>query len=101
MREVVITGETLGQTPGSGVETVLLSLRDEYGSLQAMVLQPTFPLTLQLEAWRDGRDHDGWTYTITITATDRAGNIGMAEAIVTVAPPGRASGSVRTAREVQ
>ncbi len=56
----------------SGVASVVITVTDEYGTVQ-----PTtngFNTTLPLEAWREGTDMDGRHYTITAVITDKAGN---------------------------
>lgn len=67
----------------SRLDSFQLSVKDEYGEVEP-TMQPRFQTQIQLEAWRDGRDLDGRIYTISITATDAAGNSATAEATVTV-----------------
>ena len=57
---------------GSGIASVLITVTDEYGQYNMTV--PGFGNTIQLEAWREGTDKDGRHYTITVVATDKAGN---------------------------
>ena len=56
----------------SGIASVIISVTDEYGIYNMTV--PQFGSTIQLEAWREGTDKDGRTYTITVVATDKTGN---------------------------
>ena len=67
----------------SGLNSVQLSVKDEYGQVEP-VIGPYLTMQIQLEARRDGNDLDGRVYTISITATDRAGNSATGETAVTV-----------------
>lgn len=66
----------------SGVASVVFTVTDEYGSIKPVL--SGFNSTIQLEAWRDGSDKDGRTYTITAIATDAAGNSTTATTVVLV-----------------
>lgn len=52
--------------------SVEITVTDEYGIYNMTV--PGFGSIVQLEAWREGTDKDGRHYTITVVATDNAGN---------------------------
>ena len=67
----------------SGLNSFQLAVKDEYGQVEP-VIGPYLQTQIQLEAQRDGRDLDGRVYTISITATDSAGNEAKVEATVTV-----------------
>lgn len=67
----------------SGLNSFQLSMKDDYGRVEPLT-GLLFQRKIQLEAWRDGRDPDGRVYTISITATDCAGNTATAETTVIV-----------------
>jgi len=80
MKNVVITGSATDT--GSGIASVTFTVVDEYD-----LVEPTltgFGQTIQLEAWRNGNDRDGRTYTITATATDNLGHVTTASSVVLV-----------------
>ncbi len=70
MRDIVINGTAADSE--SGVASIEITVKDEYGIYNMTV--PGFGSTIQLEAWREGTDKDGRHYTITVVATDKAGN---------------------------
>lgn len=57
---------------GSDIQTVSISVADEYGKYTYWNLK--YGDTVQLEAWRNGNDANGRVYTITAVVTDKAGN---------------------------
>jgi hypothetical protein len=63
---------------------------DEYGTYTSRsdvpltVANGTYSFTVFLEAWRNGSDADGRTYTITVTAKDSKGNTATKSVIVKV-----------------
>lgn len=67
----------------SRVDSVELRVKDEYGQVEPAI-GPYLHGKIWLEAWRDGHDSDGRIYTISITATDYAGNRATAETTVTI-----------------
>lgn len=67
---ITISGNIV--THGSDVKSVTISVVDEYGKYNMQGLK--FGDTVMLEAWRDGNDMDGRTYTIIVAVTDQAGN---------------------------
>lgn len=81
MVEVLVTGSA--DDGLSGLNSVQLSVKDEYGQVEP-VIGPYLQRQIQLEARRDGNDLDGRVYTISITATDHAGNSATGETAVTV-----------------
>lgn len=87
MIDVTVNGFAYDEPDGSGLKSAQIKVEDEYGEVELTVAG--FSTTVQLEAWRDGPDHDGRVYTISITATDYAGNMSTAETTVTV-PHGQA-----------
>jgi len=80
MVDVRIDGSATDVT--SGIASVVITVSDEYGIYNMPV--SGFGSTIQLEAWRDGSDKDGRVYTITVIATDMAGNQSTATTMVTV-----------------
>ncbi|MDO8446986.1 MAG: hypothetical protein Q7T53_12970 [Deltaproteobacteria bacterium] len=56
----------------SGLASVVITVTDEYGTVEPIV--NGFNTTIPLEAWRKGTDKDGRIYTISVIATDIAGN---------------------------
>jgi len=81
MVNILVTSSATDKS--SGLYSFQLSVRDEYGLVEPTV-ETRFRTQIQLEAQRQGNDHDGRTYIISITATDGAGNTATAEATVTV-----------------
>ncbi len=67
----------------SRVSSTEIVVKDEYGQVEP-IIGPYLQGRIWLEAWRKGSDIDGRVYTISITATDYAGNITTAETTVTV-----------------
>ena len=87
---VIVTGTV--SDAGSGVDLASgeFVVSDEYGVVQpsggvSMADDGTFLIAIPLAASRRGNDHDGRTYSIAISATDRAGNTGSADVRVIVA----------------
>ncbi|MFC2059418.1 S8 family serine peptidase [Chloroflexota bacterium] len=68
---------------GSGLVAINTAVIDEYGALD-QDFGSSYSGTFDVEAWCDGGDADGRTYTFRFTATDRAGNEASVDAIVTV-----------------
>jgi probable HAF family extracellular repeat protein len=86
---VTVSGTILDEPEGSVVESAAYTVVDEYGQIQpsgSVTLGPggSYAFTIQLQASRDGHDRDGRLYTIEVSATDDAGNLGTASATVTV-----------------
>jgi len=77
---VVINGSAIDNE--SGIASVVITVHDEYDVYNMTV--PGFGSTIQLEAWREGTDKDGRVYTITVVATDNAGNQSTASTMVIV-----------------
>jgi hypothetical protein len=79
--------ETAGCTVNA--KTTAYAVTDEYGLIQptgGIILGAggTYSFTVPLQASRLGKDLDGRQYTITVRATDNAGNAGSASVVVTV-----------------
>lgn len=82
---VLVTGSSTDD--GSGVGSVTWALSDSYGEISGGGSLPSggsFSLPIVLPASRRGNDPNGRVYTITITATDGAGNTGTRTVQVTV-----------------
>ncbi|MEW6034836.1 MAG: S8 family serine peptidase, partial [Chloroflexota bacterium] len=86
MVPVTISGMAKDEAGGSGLGLLRIVVRDEYGKVQPGVAR--FGTTILLEASRMGKDKDGRTYTITVTASDVAGNTSIAVATVVVTTRG-------------
>jgi hypothetical protein len=56
----------------SDIASISFKVTDEYGTIEPTITG--FNTTIQLEAWRDGKDKDGRVYTISVTIKDNAGN---------------------------
>jgi Kelch motif len=89
MVDDVVNG-TLGDgTSGLDPASVTFTVVDSYGAVQpsgSVTVNPdgTFSFVVSLEASRLGTDLAGRTYTITVRATDQAGNTSTAIIVVTV-----------------
>jgi len=75
---VTIAGSVVDDT---GVQAAWIEVDDEYDECNGLhditgLLGPdgSFSLTLDLIAWRNGKDRDGRTYDVCLHATDAAGN---------------------------
>ena len=88
---VTVSGTITDEPGGSGVEPSSAAYRvmDEYGQIQpsgsvTLDADGSYAFTVALQASRKGNDRDGRHYTIVVSATDMAGNLGVASATVTV-----------------
>ena len=88
---MVVSGAITDEPGGSGVQasSAAYVVTDEYGQIQPHGTIPLgadgqYAFTVSLEASRKGSDQDGRHYTITVSASDNAGNLGTASAVVTV-----------------
>jgi len=79
MRDVLIQGEA---TDLCSDVTLEFTVVDEYGEVEPDISD--FDEVIQLQASRLGKDKDGRTYTISVTATDGSGNRGTASTVVLV-----------------
>ena len=89
MVPVTVSGTITDNLSGVNPSSATFAVHDEYG-----LVQPSGPVTLgsggsysfvvSLQASRDGSDQDGRQYTITVSASDLAGNHGSASTVVTV-----------------
>jgi N-acetylneuraminic acid mutarotase len=89
MVAVTVTGAMSDSLSGINLAAASFSTIDEYGRVQpsgtiAVNADGTFSFSVDLEARRDGRDGDGRTYTIVITALDLAGNLATATIAILV-----------------
>ncbi len=84
-KQVMVTVRVTGSSNDllSRVSSTEIAVKDEYGQVEP-IIGPYLQGKVWLEAWREGRDLDGRVYTISITATDYAGNVAIAETTVTV-----------------
>jgi len=64
----------------------VIEMIDEYG-VYDQDLGVKFSGSVIFEAWGEGKDKDGRTYTIRITAWDKAGNESHADAVITILHP--------------
>jgi len=88
---VTVSGTIIDESGGSGVQagSAAYQVTDEYGQPQpsgdvTLKADGSYAFTVPLQASRRGNDPDGRHYTITVSATDKAGNPGMGSATVTV-----------------
>jgi len=78
---------------GSGIQSIHIEVIDEYGEcepevqdiLPEEIIDGTWERTIELMASRRGKDKDGRTYTIIVTATDSLGNV-IAKEIEIIVP---------------
>ncbi len=70
MIDVTIGGEATDSL--SGIAQTTFTVEDEYDTIEPDVFG--FNTAIQLEAWREGNDLDGRTYTISAVTIDKAGN---------------------------
>jgi hypothetical protein len=79
-----------GLSRGSGVQagSAAYVVMDEYGQIQpsgsVTLVDARYAFTVALQASRRGNDSDGRHYTIAVSAKDKAGNLGVESATVTV-----------------
>jgi len=89
MVSVTVSGTITDSLSGVNPSTAAFAVVDEYGLVQPsgpVSLGPggTYSFAVLLQASRNGNDKDGRQYTITVSADDFAGNLGLAATIVTV-----------------
>jgi len=82
MVNVIIHGKAIDNLSGIDRDSLTFKVIDEYGKVQPLIAG--FGSSIKLEASIDAKDKDGRTYTISVTAKDKAGNESVASAIVTV-----------------
>jgi len=86
---VTVSGTIIDEPDSSEVSSAAYQITDEYGQIQPSgTFTPgaagRYAFTVDLQASRTGNDQDGRRYTITVSATDQAGNRGDALTLVTV-----------------
>jgi hypothetical protein len=86
---VTVMGTITDTGSGVNTKTAAYVVKDEYGEVQpqgTIALGPTgsYSFTILLQASRLGIDKDGRRYTITVVASDNAGNSGSKTTVVTV-----------------
>jgi hypothetical protein len=81
----------MNEPGGSGVQanSAAYQVMDEYGQVQpsgsvTLGMNGQYTFTVALQASPRGNDQDGRHYTIVVSASDMAGNLGRALATVTV-----------------
>jgi hypothetical protein len=87
---VTLSGTALDN--GTGLASISVRVFDEYGLVEPVVEPITidggssldWTVSFELEAWRDGNDHDGRTYTIEVMVTDKACNVSTSRTTVRV-----------------
>ena len=90
MAPVTVSGTITDTGCAVNAKSAAYVVTDEYGAVQpsgAVALGPggSYSFTVLLQASRLGTDLNGRQYTITVRASDNAGNAGSASAVVTVA----------------
>ena len=86
---VAVSGNISDAGVGLLAGSARFSVADEYGQAQpsgaiAVGGAGAYAFNVALVAARDGNDQDGRHYTITVRASDRAGNVGTCQTVVTV-----------------
>jgi hypothetical protein len=86
---VTVSGTITDTGSGVNANTAAFSVKDEYAHVQptgAITLSPggSYSFTVFLQASRRGSDLDGRRYTLTVSASDNAGNRGSKTRVVTV-----------------
>lgn len=69
---------------GSGIESLTLTVTDEYGLVQPEIDVTSDLVSVPLVASRYEDDPDGRAYTLVLTGADKAGNVASVTAVVTV-----------------
>jgi virginiamycin B lyase len=90
MTSVRISGTITDTGSGVNTKTAAYSVKDQYGTVQphgaiTLARDGTYSTTILLQASRNGRDLDGRSYTVAVTAADNAGNFGSNTTVVVVA----------------
>jgi hypothetical protein len=78
MVDVTISGSATDSM--SGIASTAFAVTDKYGTIAPTL--SGFNTIIKLEAWREGSDKDGRTYTISVTAKDKADNTATSSATV-------------------
>jgi hypothetical protein len=83
-KRVDVTVTATATDEDSGVASAVLFIDDEYGECDGQVAMTpagdgVFTATVQLPARRAGKDKDGRSYILTVSATDGVGNVSVRE----------------------
>jgi hypothetical protein len=89
MVSVTVSGSITDSLSGVNPSTAAFAVTDEYGQVQphgpvTLGTGGNYSFSIQLQASRNENDLDGRHYTITVSASDYAGNVGSGSAFVTV-----------------
>jgi hypothetical protein len=89
MVPVTISGTITDAGSGVNANSAAYSVKDEYNEVQpsgAIMLGPSgnYSMSILLQASRLGTDTDGRRYTVTVRASDHAGNSGSKMTVVNV-----------------
>jgi glycosidase len=89
MVAVSVSGTITDSLSGVNPSTAAFAVTDEYGQVQphgpvTLGTGGSYSFSVQLQASRNGNDQDGRHYTITVSASDYAGNVGSGSAVVIV-----------------
>ncbi|HJR06148.1 MAG TPA: PQQ-binding-like beta-propeller repeat protein [Pyrinomonadaceae bacterium] len=86
---VTVSGRITDTPSGVNPNSATYSVVDEYGVTQpsgsiVLLADGSYSFKLTLPATRQNKDTDGHKYTITVRATDQAGNAGATSTVVTI-----------------
>jgi hypothetical protein len=89
LMRVTFSGKINDTASGVNSKTAVFAVKDEYGQIQPngilrLSSSGTYSSSILLQASRLGIDKNGRRYTITVAASDNAGNIGSKTTVVTV-----------------
>jgi hypothetical protein len=89
MISVTLTGTITDTGSGIDASSATFEVKDEYGLVQPsgsveVNADGSYRVQVLLTASRDGSDSDGRTYNVTVSAKDKAGNLGSGDAVVRV-----------------
>jgi FG-GAP-like repeat/FG-GAP repeat len=89
MALVVLSGRITDTGSGVDTQSARFTVLDEYGMVQpsgriVLVSDGSYSIPIFLNASRNGHDRDGRSYTLIVSAKDKVGNFGSAQALVTV-----------------
>ena len=86
---VTLTGTITDAGSGIDASSATFEVKDEYGLVQPfgsvdVNADGSYRVQVLLTASREGSDSDGRTYSVTVSAKDKAGNLGSGDAVVRV-----------------